>query len=270
MSSALSANTAVFPTWSAAARPTLLFVAAYALNSSPHEATHALVAYALGFNSTLFQMWVNPDTASASPRDLAIIAAAGPVFSLAVGAICGLLYWRVSRSRPAGLFLLMMSLIGIYSFLGPLAGASFGGDFQAALEFIDAPKSVRLAATTLGLLLLACWMFCMGMELPRWAPKHSGRLVKVVVTIVAPWVVGVGLVALLYWPLPRPLLGSTFSGSVFWLFAIAGAMYRTSKKPSESMGVAMGWPDVVLLVSALVLVRILAQGIRIAHGGAVL
>jgi hypothetical protein len=40
--------------WSVMVRPTLLFVAAYALDNSPHEATHALVADALGFNWTLF------------------------------------------------------------------------------------------------------------------------------------------------------------------------------------------------------------------------
>ncbi len=267
MSSALPTNTAVPTVWPTAARPTLLFVAAYALNSSPHEATHALIAYALGFDSTLFQMWVNPDAASASARDLAIIAAAGPLFSLGVGVITGLLYWGVYRNRPTGLFLLMMSLIGVYSFLGPVVGASFGGDFQAALEFLDAPRFVRLTATALGVLLLALWMFCMGRELTRWAPPHSARTMNVLATTVAPWLIGVVLVVLLYWPLPRPLVGSTVSGSVFWIFAVAGALYRTSAKPLDSMGFAMSWPDAVVLVSALLLVRILAQGIRIAHGG---
>jgi hypothetical protein len=267
MSSALPTKAAVPSMWSVVARPTMLFVAAYALNSSPHEATHALVAYALGFNSTLFQMWVNPDAAAASPGKLAIIAASGPLFSLAVGTVCGLLYWSVYRSRSAGLFLLMMSLIGIYFFLGPVVGASFGGDFQAALEFINAPRSVRLVATALGIVLLAFWMFCMGEELTRWVPSQADRTVKVLATTVAPWLIGVAFVALLYWPLPRSLLGSTLSGSVFWIFAVVGALYRTSAKPSDSMGFPMGWPDAVVLVSALLLVRILALGIRITHGG---
>jgi len=267
LSSALPTNTAVPPTWSIVARPTLLFVAAYAFNSSPHEATHALVAYALGFNSTLFQMWVNPDAAAASPGDLAIIAASGPLFSLVVGTTCGFLYWSVYRNRPAGLFLLMMSLIGVYSFLGPVVGASFGGDFQAALEFINAPRSVRLAATALGVVVLALWMFCMGEELTRWVPSQVDRSVNVLATTVAPWVLGVALVVLLYWPLPRSLLGSTLSGSAFWIFAVGGALYRTSAKPSHSVGFPMSWPDAIVLASALCLVRILTQGIRIAHGG---
>jgi hypothetical protein len=49
--------------------------------------------------------------------------------------------------------------------------------------------------------------------------------------------------------------------------AVAGTLYRTSAKPLNSVGFAISWPDTVVLVSALLLVRIPAQGIRIAHGG---
>jgi predicted transporter len=124
-------------------------------------------------------MWVNPDAAAASPGNLAIIAASGPLSRLAVGTICGVLYWSIYRSRPTGLFFLTMCLIGIYFFLGPMVGASFGGDCQAALEFINAPSSVRLAATALGIVLLAFWMFCVGEELTRWVPSQADRTAKV-------------------------------------------------------------------------------------------
>ncbi len=70
-----------------AVRPTLLFMTAFALNVSPHEVMHALTAYMLGFSSTLYQMWVNPDTAEATPRQLLAIAVAGPIFSLAAGLV---------------------------------------------------------------------------------------------------------------------------------------------------------------------------------------
>ena len=43
---------------------------------------HATVAHLFGFSSTLFQLWVNPDPAPATAGQRAIIAAAGPVFSL--------------------------------------------------------------------------------------------------------------------------------------------------------------------------------------------
>ena len=73
---------AVTHTWVVACRPTLLFVVAYALNVTPHEFVHALTSYSLGFNSTVFQMWVNPDSAQATASQLAIIAVSGPLFSL--------------------------------------------------------------------------------------------------------------------------------------------------------------------------------------------
>lgn len=86
-----------------ASRPTLLFMAACALSITPHEAVRALTSYLLGFSSTLFQMWVNPDPAEATSRQLATIAAAGPIFSLAVGVTCWLLCQRRFRRKPAAL-----------------------------------------------------------------------------------------------------------------------------------------------------------------------
>ena len=129
--------------WGAACRPTLLFVAAYALSVTPHEAVQALTGYLLGFNSTLFQMWVNPDLAGAMPRQLATVAAAGPVFSLTVGVTCWLLYQRRFRQKPAALMFLMLAIVGVNSFLGPLTGSALGGDFNLAFTVLDVPKPVR-------------------------------------------------------------------------------------------------------------------------------
>jgi hypothetical protein len=148
--------------WGVACRPTLLFVAAYALSITPHEAVHALTSYLLGFSSTLFQMWVNPDPARATSRQLATIAAAGPFFSLAVGVTCWLFYQRQFRRKPAALMFLMLAMVGVYSFLGPLAGSALGGDFNLAFTFLDVPKAVRYAASAMGFVLLPCFMFFMG------------------------------------------------------------------------------------------------------------
>src|ERR1700688_3673258 len=141
-------------TWGVAFRPTLLFVVAYALNVTPHEIVHALTSYSLGFSSTVFQMWVNPDSAEATPSQLAIIAVSGPLFSLLVGAVCWLLYQRRFRERPSRLAFLMMAMVGIYSFLGPLAGAALGGDFHIALTFLHIPTTVAYLASAIGFLLL--------------------------------------------------------------------------------------------------------------------
>jgi hypothetical protein len=104
-----------------AVRPTLLFMTAFALNVTPHEAAHATAGYILGFSSTLYQMWVNPDAATATPGQIVAIAVAGPIFSLTLGLICAALYVRRYKSRPSGLLFLMLAVVGLYSFLGPVA-----------------------------------------------------------------------------------------------------------------------------------------------------
>jgi hypothetical protein len=145
----------------------LLFVVALAFSVTPHEIVRAITSYLLGFNSTVFQMWVNPDSAEATPRQLAIIALSGPFFSLAVGAVCRVLYQRRFRERPSGLGFLMIAMVGIYSFFGPLAGAALGGDFHTAFTFLHLSAAVSYVASAVGFILLPSFMHYMGRELLR-------------------------------------------------------------------------------------------------------
>ena len=251
--------------WGVACRPTLLFVAAYALSITPHEAVHAITSYVLGFSSTLFQMWVDPDPASATSRQLAEIAAAGPIFSLAVGVTCWVLYQRRFRRRPSALMFLMLATVGIYSFLGPLAGAAMGGDFNLAFNFLEISKAVRYAASTAGFVLLPCFMFVIGRELVGWAPDNFGRVNAVGCTTVAPWLVGTALILLVYWPLPPFMIGSTLGGSVFWLFAVIGATVEfSSPRPAEAISSLTSW-DFVITLAAVLMVRLLVHGVRLTH-----
>ena len=252
-------------TWGVAFRPTLLFVVAYALNVTPHEIVHALTSYSLGFNSTVFQMWVNPDSAQASPNQLAIIAVSGPLFSSIVGVVCWLLYqWRF-RERPSGLAFLMMAMVGIYSFLGPLAGTTLGGDLHIAFTFLDISRTVAYLASAIGFVLLPCFMYYIGRELVRWSPPEFGRAKAVACTTLAPWLLGTFLLLLLYWPLPRFLIGSTIGGSAFWLFAVLGAALGfQARRPAKIMP-SFTRSDLMLTIAALAMVRLLANGIRLAH-----
>jgi hypothetical protein len=208
-----------------ACRPTLLFIAAYALNMIPHEAAHAAVAYILGFSSTLFQLWINPDAVQASPEQQAFIAVAGPLFSLAVGAVCLLPYQKL-KHRPSGLMFLMLGTIGIYTFLRNLFAASMGGDFNIALTALGAPRVPRFVASGAGLILLPLFMFFVGRELLGWAPPDFGRVKAVAYARVAPWMIGTLLVTVLYLPL-RP-----FSSGQIWLVLYFGC--------SLSWGAAFG------------------------------
>jgi len=249
----------------AAWRPTLLFVVAFALNGTPHEAAHALTSYLLGFNSTLFHMWVNPDAANASPEQLATIAAAGPVFSLALGAVSWLLYQGQFKRRPSGLLYLMLSLTGIYSFLGPLTGAGFGGDLNTSLSYLGAPRALLYVLSAAGAVLLALFMFFMGRELLSWVPRDLGRAKAIVFAAAAPWLLGTALTLLLYWPLPGFLVRSTLSGSIFWAFAVAGAASGYSTARPSPTAVALTRSDFVVAIAALAMVRLCANGVRLAH-----
>ncbi|HXE34520.1 MAG TPA: hypothetical protein VN087_11445 [Verrucomicrobiae bacterium] len=248
-----------------ACRPTLVFVVAFALNVTPHEIVHAITSYLLGFNSTVFQMWVNPDAAEAARWQTVLIAGSGPFFSLTVGAVSWLIYKRSFTERPAGLGFLMMSIVGIYSFLGPLAGTAFGGDFHVVFTFLNVAVAFGYLTSAIGFLLLPIFMYYSGGELFRWVPSEFGRAKAIVCATVAPWVVGTAILLLVYWPLPRFLIGSTVVGSVFWAFAVLGAALRfSSRRPAEILA-SFTRTDLILMIAVLTMVRLLATGVRLVH-----
>jgi hypothetical protein len=243
-----------------AIRPTLLFVTAFALNASPHEATHAVSAYMLGFSSTLYQMWVNPDAAAAAPRQLITIAVAGPIFSLIVGLISFVLYrWRYSR-RPSGLLFLMLAIIAFYI---PLGGSIFG-DIHLALGFGGASKLPMNAISIVAALMLSTMMYFMGKELCSWAPPWFSRSQAVLCTTVGPWLVGHVLITLVYLPLPKFLIAPNLVGSIFWVFAVIGAIRSDRTMPAVRPICSLTRADLIVTAGAFLMVRFLVHGVRLA------
>jgi hypothetical protein len=248
-----------------ACRPTLVFVVAFALNITPHEIVHAITSYLLGFNSTVFQMWVNPDAAEAARWQIVLIAGSGPFFSLMVGALSWLIYKRGFTEPPAGLGFLMMSIVGIYSFLGPLAGTALGGDFHIVFTFLNVAAAFGYLSSAIGFLLLPIFMYYSGRELIRWVPGEYRRAKAVACATVMPWVIGTAIVLLVYWPLPRFLIASTIAGSLFWVFAVLGAALSFSfRRPAEILS-SFTRTDLILTIAAVTMVRLLAPGIRLVH-----
>jgi len=248
-----------------AVRPTLLFTAAFALNITPHEAAHATTSYMLGFSSTLYQMWVNPDAAAATPRQLIAIAVAGPIFSLTLGLISWLLYRQRYCRKPIGLLFLMLAIIGFYLFLGPVAAAAFGGDFNVALRFAGASKLLMNVISALGVLMLPTLMYFMGNELASWAPPWFRRSTAVLCTTVAPWLIGTVLVTLVYLPLPKFLIAPNFAGSVFWVFAVIGAIRADRTMPAARPIGSLTRADLIVSAAAFLMVRFLVHGVRLTH-----
>jgi hypothetical protein len=242
-----------------AVRPTLLFVTAFALNATPHEAVHAATAYMLGFSSTLYQMWVNPDAAAATPRQLIAIAVAGPIFSLTLGLISFVLYrWRYSR-RPSGLLFLMLAIIAFYI---PLGG-SILGDIHLALRFGGASKLLMNAISIVAVLMLSTMMYFMGKELCSWAPPWFSRSKAVLCTTVGPWLIGTVLMTLVYLPFPKFLFVPNLVGSVFWVFAVIGAIRSDRTIPVARPIRSLTQADLIVTAAALLMVRFLVHGVRL-------
>jgi hypothetical protein len=244
-----------------AIRPTLLFMTAFALNATPHEATHAATAYMLGFSSTLYQMWVNPDAAAATARQSIAIAVAGPIFSLTVGLISWLLYRRHYSHKPIGLLLLMFAIIAFYI---PLGG-SIGGDIHLALQFAGAPKLLMNAISIVAVLILSTMMYFMGKELASWAPPWFSRSKAVLCTTVGPWLIGHVLITLVYLPLPRFLIAPNLVGSIFWVFAVIGAIRVDRTMPAARPIRSLTRADLIVTAAAFLMVRLLVRGVRLAH-----
>ena len=250
---------------SVAVRPTLLFMTAFALNVTPHEAAHATAGYILGFSSTLYQMWVNPDAAAATPRQLIAIAVAGPIFSLTVGLSSWILYRQRYSRKPSGLLFLMLAIVGFYLFLGPVTAATFGGDFNVALRFAGAPKLLMNVISVVGVLILPTMMYFMGKELSSWAPPWFSRGKAVLCTTMGPWLIGTLLITLVYLPLPKFLIGPNFVGSVFWVFAVMGAIRADRPTPVERPIRSLTRTDLIVTGAAFLMVRLLVHGVRLAH-----
>lgn len=248
-----------------AARPSVLFATAFALATTPHEAAHALAAYLLGFNLTLFKMWVNPDAQSATPSQIFIIAVAGPVFSLILGGTCFLFYAVRQNNRSSGLLFLMLGIIGVYSFLGPAAAVAFGGDFNTAGRILGISRAIADIVSAVGLILLAAFMFYAGRELRSWAPPGGGRLGSVAITALGPWILGTTLMILFYWPLPRFIITSNVVGSIFWLFAVIGAAFGRTPAPKADAGQPLTIHDAITTAAAICMILSLEHGVRLAH-----
>jgi hypothetical protein len=146
-----------------------------------------------------------------------------------------------------------------------MAAAAFGGDFNIAVKATGTSKIIQDSVSAVGLVSLPIFMFFMGRELIAWAPPGSGRAKAVISTTVAPWLIGTLLVLLIYWPLPTFLIGPTLVGSVFWAFAVIGAIFGYSRARSVHPIPSLTRSDLIVILAAVSMVWMLAHGLRLAH-----
>jgi hypothetical protein len=242
----------------------LLFYSANVLAYSLHELAHAAVAHFLHVPATLFHLYADIDDSLASESDRILIALAGPVFSLVVGALCSLFY-RKSSSQTARLFLLYTATLSISIFFGNLLSASRIGDFSKVTRLLQFSNSLRYAISAAGLLALIVTMLIAGRKLLNIvAFEGSQKRLVILHLIVSPLFVGTGLVVITYHPLPTPMIAGIISSSIFWIFSVLGVV--TGKITAlESSSTRLSVIDVALFLFSILVVRILVTGISFGY-----
>jgi hypothetical protein len=237
-----------------------LFVGGYAINATLHECAHALTANALGVPATLFHFYANIDRVHSTDGQRAVIAVAGPLFSLAFGAVFWIVYKKCVTAAGRPLFL-YLAIFGLSIFLGNLASISFVGDFSRAAAIIGMPVLARYIITGGALLLLASFMFFAGREIVSAIPGPAKVSVAAVCLIVLPTLIGTALLVVVYLPMPQRFVGATVGSAVFWIFATLGVL--TARVPEQpSAQTAATWLEIAVAAAAILVVRALVPGIH--------
>lgn len=238
---------------------TLSFFSAYGFHMVFHESAHALVARGLGLRSTLHHYYADVDLGGGSPGARALIAAAGPIFSLALGSAC----WAAHRSWPSPYFL-YGAVFGVCLFLGNLMSASFAGDFATVASLLDVGASARRAATIAGLILLPAFLYVIGGEFLPWASSGSSRWRAMIEVIAVPVILGTALVVLAFLPMPAPFVLSWIAASAFWGFAAVAVLVAVRRDDGDGgPRQTAGWRDLLAAASLSIVVRVLANGVAL-------
>jgi hypothetical protein len=243
-------------------RTTLLFFTGYAINTTAHEFAHAVTAYSLGIRSTLFQYYANVDFTSPDPYPRVVVAVAGPLFSLVFGLLCWLVYRKI-RLKSSRLSWLYLAIFGIGIFFGNMFSTSFAGDFGTAATILNVDPTIRLLITLTGLCLSGAFLYAMGQELVKWAPRGSSRTMAMVHMIALPVALGTAVVILAFLPMPAQSIAEWIATSLFWLFAAGGA-YLASEYAAAGGNLKTRPLEYVAAAVALAAVRILVVGISLA------
>jgi hypothetical protein len=241
-------------------RPVLWFVTASTINVVLHEGAHAVTAFALGLQPTLYQFWVYWDTDTATLAQQALARAAGPAFSLVVGFCCWLAY-RAKKQSAAGLPLLYLSTGGIAMFFGHLMSSPWAGDFFAMAGWLELPMTARYTVSAIGAVGTAAVMIWLGRQLREWIPAEAGKAMGVVGVVVAPIVLGTALVVLINEPLPNcpQFLPGKISEALFGIFTLLGAARPGT--PAAGRSFQLRWSDGGIALATVLIVRVMAFGI---------
>jgi hypothetical protein len=243
-----------------AARPTVLFAAAYLLGGALHEISHAIAASALQVPAVMFHYRVDIRPEDAAPWEHAVIAAAGPVASGAFALMCVVAYRRAS-ARPGQLALFYLWAIAATVLFANMMSPV--GDFARMEDELDMPWSASAAMAVVGFVGLLAVMAAAGREVRTSMAADMSLASGIVVFIAAPAIFGIALAALASQPMPESFTLARLSESLVWIVA-AIAAWRTHA-PSRQPLLRREWHvlDAIVVLTALAATRGLASGILV-------
>jgi hypothetical protein len=247
-------------------KPTVLFFSANALSYPLHEMFHALAAYFLHVNATLYHFYVNIDHTHTTVYDNLLIAVAGPVLSLAFG----LLFWaayKTSKNPGYKLFMFYAAIAGISIFLGNTFSTAFTGDFHTAATLLRFPSWLQISVTLAGLISLSIFMYRIGKEVLLFSFTNANNFKGVISNfLLIPWILGTLLLILSFLPLPNFFITGMISSSIFWVIPIVSAVFNKRKiEAARYILPTLNYVDIILGLVAFLVVRILIAGVRFAH-----
>lgn len=245
-------------------RRCLWFASAYTLVIIVHETAHALTGRALGFETRLYQFWVNVESAAGSTTAArSAYGVAGPAASLLLGLAAWLAYRnRRTRASAAAMPLVNLAAFGIGNFCGNLMSTAFIGDFSNVSNWLGLPQSARVTVSILGAIALITVMVVVGRELRRWIPAAATRVQAVTTAVVLPVSIGTALIILVNQPVPIPGFAMARIGeSAFWLFAAAGTFMAAHPSVEERADLHLRWLDGAIAALVVALVRVMSLGI---------
>ena len=247
-------------------KPTVLFFSANALSYPLHEMFHALTAYFLNVNSTLYHFYVDIDHTRTSVYDNILIAVAGPILSLAFGLLFCVAY-KKSKNTSYKLFMFYAAIAGISIFLGNVFSTAFAGDFHTAATLMRFPFWLQIFFTLTGLIFLSIFMYRIGKEVLFLSFIKATTFKGVISSfLLIPWILGTLLLILSFLPLPNFLITGMISSSIFWVIPIVSAVFNRRKvKAVEYILPTLNYVDIILALFSILVVRILISGVRLAH-----
>ncbi len=187
-----------------------LYVIAFLLTTILHELAHALAGLFCSSQPVLHHNYVEHlATNHLSVQQQVFIALAGPFMSLIQGVVAGFVYFKSTKQGLKKLFVLWLSILGMFNFFGYLMTGPFfqNGDLGEALALFDTPVWIQIIIALLGagLLLFIAYKltrpFLNFSYKKEWVNSEKLRKKFSFHILILPWLMGSAVVTFLYLPI---------------------------------------------------------------------